>query len=249
MSNTLIDHFERLHLHHLSVQHKDEDYCRRTFEEHLRRWQQSKRRLRNQTYVQACADRRHQTCRYVMRIFGRKAASKIQFAHELRVLQALSDQKVDFIPRVHTAFLCRDYGLLVQAKWDGDILDFLFAQKEEDLEAAFQRAHHMAQMMMAQLHQAGYCYGQNTVDFRNVIVCRQPECPDVMQSDAGFHLGLQDWRGALPVTPVGAEQDLHQIHMLFMEISHLVRALRRHEPLPDHLPHAMRTKAAKLHQW
>lgn len=249
---SLIAHFERLHLHHVSSKHKTRTFCRQEFMRQLKKWKaQTRVPRRSHTYVDACTDRRKQDCRYVVRVFDHHSPEgKIQFAHEVRTLQVLSDRQVDFIPPVHTAFLCGDYGLLVQSKWHGDIMDLLFEQKEDRVETVFQRAHHMAQVMMAELHQVGLCYGQNTIDFRNLIFCRQPKCPDVMKSDAGFHLGLQDWRGARPVTREGAEQDLHQIRVLFMELAHLVRALRHKENiLPPHLPHAMKTKAAKLKEW
>lgn len=248
--NSLLEHFERLHLHHLSSRHQTEDYCRKEFARKLKQWTGTARKRKNRTYVEACTDRRQQQCRYVIRVFDQDDEGKLQFAHEIRVLQALSDQKVDFVPPVHTAFLCQNYGLLVQSKWEGDIVDLLFAQKEAQLEATFQRAHHMAQVMLTELHRAGFCYGQNAIDFRHLIVCRQPQCPDVMKADAGFHLGLQDWRGARPFSPEGAEQDLHHLNILFMELAALIQALRHHHPnLPEHLPAALRNKALKLREW
>lgn len=253
MASSLIRQFEEMHLNHLAAEHKTDDYCRQAFLEKLKKWSRKRKAANNlpktHTYTDVCKDKRHKRCKYVIKVFNDSDAGRLQFAHELRTLKQIQDAQADFVPAVHTAFLCKNYGLLVQEKWSGDILDLLFAQKEDRVEETFQRAHHQAQVMMAELHRLRLCYGRNKIDFRNVIYCAKPDCPDVMKSQHGFHLGLQDWRGARTASDAFIAQDMHQINVLFMEIAHLVQSMRHKRPIPDHVPHGMRAKAEKLREW
>jgi hypothetical protein len=230
MNLSLLDEFERMHMHHISVSKKTKQYCRKKFTRLLRSF---KEKPVNKTYTSACTDDRRKQCRYVIRVFNEH--SHVEFAHELKILELLSNHKVDFIPKVHTAFLCDNYGLLVQDKWNGDILDLLFSQKEPDLKSAYD----MSLLMLKELHKLGLCYGK--MDFQNLIYV-----VDHSLTTKPFRLGLQDWRRARPRTDILVEQDEAQLKLLFSELQAGINALKERSKIPDHLPHAMRLKFLQL---
>jgi hypothetical protein len=223
-----------MHLNHFSAKNTTESHCRAEFLKRLKKFGDGTkeiRKIKNQTYVQACADSRKKSCRYVVRVFDSETSGKIQFAHELRVLQKLGDQKVDFVPRVHTAFLCKDYGLLVQDKWDGDVLDLLY-KNEHMLEEVYDAA----QLMMRELHRAGFSYGKNAIHVKNLI----------MRRSGGFQLGLQDWSETVPVTEFHAEHDMHCLQTLFSELRVALHAVKNGEPIPEFIPHGIKVKLGRL---
>lgn len=154
-----------------------------------------------------------------------------------------------FVAAASLTLCARRYGLLIQDKWKGNLLDLLFKQKEYDLEAVYQLSHRLAIRMLTELHQAGICYGAPRVSFKNVLYCDSPKCQDVMKTNHGFHLGLQDWRMATPRTSEGMEQDMAAMNTLFMEISHAIQTMRRRERvLPPHIPHDMRVAIQKMRE-
>lgn len=234
----VLKEFEQMHLHHIESQNMTETYCKQLFRKKMKKWKK-----RNRSYSSVCKSKTD--CRYVIKVFGPRSVDKIEFAHEVRMLQILSDHKVDFIPRVHTAFLCGNYRLLVQDRWKGDIIDLLFAQKTQDVERVFQKAQRQAMHILMELHRLGMCYGKKSISFSDLIYCDDLGCPDVMKSDDGFHLGLQDWRYANR-SEHKLEMDMHPMNMLFMEISVSIHAQRHRQPIPDYVSHNLRHKFQQL---
>ena len=237
---------------HIGVQHSDEKHCREVFFNKLKK-ATGKSRIRRRSYVDVCSSSSTRKCKYVMRVFDHDTKGKILFQHELTVLKDLASKHVDFIPKIREAFTCSPskgvtYGLLVMEKWDGDILDLLFRQQDHNVEATFQTAYHLAKVAMGELHKAGWCYGANSIDFRHLIFCASRQCPDVLKTEHGFHIGFLDWKKARPKTPSGEESDMNKLDLLFMEISHTIRALRHRHPIPEHVPAGMFAKAQSLRQ-
>lgn len=229
-----------MHMQHLSATHRTQEYCENEFKNALRKLRREKiGKIFKRSYSETDGP-------YVIRIYDKNAP--IEFAHELRILRRLADNKADFFPPVHTAFVCEKYGILVQDKWKGDILDLLLSQHENVLPHTLENAKKLSLIMLERLHKLGLCYGHPTIDFQNLIFCNDRGCPDVMGSPYGFHIGLNDWRFAHDVTETSAKHDLQQIHLLFAELQLGIESLKRREHLPDHLPAKMLVKLAKLHE-
>lgn len=234
----VLTRFESMHMQHLSATHRTQEYCESEFKKALRKLEIGK--IVKRSYSETDGP-------YVIRIYDKNAP--IEFAHELRILRRLADHKVDFFPPVHAAFVCEKYGILVQDKWKGDILDLLLSQHENVLPQTVENAKKLSLIMMDTLHEkVGLCYGHGTIDFQNLIYCNDRGCPDVQASPYGFHIGLNDWRLAHDVTQISAKHDLQQINLLFDELQLGIESLKRRERLPDHLPAKMCVKLAKLHE-
>lgn len=98
--------FERLNIRHLASKHKGQAHCQRLFKENLKRWVPSRNQsvLGSATYTDVCTGERNKQCKYVIRVFS--GGGGIAFQHELKILERLQARRVDFVPRVHTAFFC-----------------------------------------------------------------------------------------------------------------------------------------------
>jgi len=245
---TLVDKFHSMHLHHLPAPVHDEESCKAKFKEALRKWTGSTKipRMR-QSYTDVCHLQKDSKdpneCKYIIKVFKQDDyKNPALFRHETRILKDIQQKKLNIIPHLYSSFACGRYGLVVMDKWDGDILELIFAHKYATPEH-LQKLYGMAQHTLEHLHTAGWVHGNIT--FHNIIFQMQSE---------GFRLGLVNWSHAKALSPHHDERDqllikrdLNDIDIMFMEITQMIDAMKHHEALPDNLPEHLLARFEKKH--
>ena len=213
MVSHLVQSFESMHL---GVEHKDRDHCEKLLQSKLKKWTKSGRIPNRPTTIR-------KKSKYVMKIFNHPPKVQVLFEHEVEVLQSLKKSRSTFGPKVHEAFVCGPYGLIVMDNWQGTVLDLVFSNNAHN---SLDELHEQAKQLLTKLHKAGWTFVRNRLDFRSLVYRHH--------HSRGVQLGLVNWKHAKRVTEAGKLHDFEALQFLFKEIQ-----TAKENPTSPILPHSM----------